>query len=1427
MKRVYTLSLIALAMILLTYFSFHFFNFTQQSDSSQLAVTEKKMSKQERIDQAFELEFLKTVDPSTNTVPKERLIKAKAYTEQLLREKGAIPNIEWEERGPDNVGGRTRAIIFDASDATNNTVWAAGVGGGLWKSINFKSSPPTWNQVDDFFDNIAVTTILQDPSNPNILYFGTGEGWFNSDAIRGLGIWKSTNGGMNWAQLSSTDNSDFHYVQDLIIDTNGALYAATRSGLQRSEDGGSNWTEVVDGRFADLELGADNDIYATQGIFSLGAVWKSDAATHGADLGKLGNWVSITPTGSFRRIELATAPTDADRVYILCHDDGSSNVSDIFRSDNAAGNSGVTWTSLPVPTIIDQKTDPADYPIFTRNQAWYDLIAAVDPNNADIVYIGGIDALRSTDAGANWTQISTWALANATGYTSAQNVHADHHMITFEPSSSTNAIWGTDGGLEWTTDANNTANFPSWVSKNNGYNVTQYYSCATSNEVGATNFIAGSQDNGTQRYTSVGINSTVRISGGDGGYCHIDEDDPNLQIASTQNNGFRVTTNAWGNSISRPVLGGTFTSISDYDSKFNIMYAASSNSEFGFIKDVGTNNTTGVTTLPNQNNGISAITVSPNVDKRVYFGLRNGRVLKVDNADTASPSSMIITPSGASTYCSSIAVEIGDDDHLLATYSNYGVTSIYESTDGGANWAAVEGNLPDMPVRWAIFNPNDSDQALIATEMGVWSTDNLDGGSTDWGPTNSMLANTRVDMLQFRPADHVILAATHGRGLFTTDDLAVAKVRFTRSSTETTETSSQASCPNYTDINIPIGAFADALTEDATVSVNIDGSSTAVAGSDFELLNLPFTFTTAGGNEQNLIVRIYNDAVVESTENIILNINVTNSGSSGAINGTLLQHTITIIDDDVTPMMNSVVTTALGTNSVSSGNQSPFRGSYEDVRYQTLVLASALTNAGFKAGNIEELAFFITSKGSSQPFNNFTIKIGHTSLTSLGGGFSSDATNTVYNNNYSTINGWNSLVFTSAFAWDGTSNIIIETCYDNTSATANDPIATYDIGTYTETIYNRSDDASGCSLNSRFSGNAPYIRLKVSSIITTESVLNASSEEQLGPNETVYFYSETDGKIMAKIENLSSHDYGCTTVTIDRAGTGDVDQLGVETLSKTLMISPTTNNPSGSYNITLYYTEAEISGYEASNASGNNRNTLELVKSSESVSSATSFSPVTATSTTLPSGDIAYTASINTGFSGFTLAGSIPLPVELLYFKGEIIKKQASLKWETTSEIDNEGFYVERSLDGVVFESLGFVKGAGNSLLNIRYDYIDAVIDLGQTYYYRLKQIDFDGSFEYSSVIALSTEKEKDFSLKLSPNPSTGPLNFEYSLPETSDILIRVIDQNARLIQTIVAENLTAGQYQVSKDLSQLEKGVYFIVFTSKSGRIVKKIILL
>lgn len=107
-------------------------------------------------------------------------------------------------------------------------------------------------------------------------------------------------------------------------------------------------------------------------------------------------------------------------------------------------------------------------------------------------------------------------------------------------------------------------------------------------------------------------------------------------------------------------------------------------------------------------------------------------------------------------------------DTIMVTFSNFGVSSIWQTYNGGSSWQTIEGNLPDMPVRWAIYHPENNKMAMIATETGVWHCVNLSAGNVEWFPVNTGMANVRVDMLQMRASDHTVLAATHGRGMFST-----------------------------------------------------------------------------------------------------------------------------------------------------------------------------------------------------------------------------------------------------------------------------------------------------------------------------------------------------------------------------------------------------------------------------------------------------------------------------------------------------------------------------------------------------------------------------------------------------------------------------------------------------------------------------------
>jgi len=727
--------------------------------------------KEKHIGLAYELEFEQTRDLKTNTIPSERLFAAKEFADQKRRQK-SIANIQWQERGPNNVGGRTRTLLYDLNDPNGNTVFAGSVGGGLWRTTNINAQPVNWQPVDNFWSNIAIGSIAQNPRNPNEIYVGTGEGWFSGDAVRGNGIWKSGDGGNTWRQLPATQGRG--YINKLVVGQNDVVLAAirdvsfTRGGIYRSEDGGNTWNVVLNNSGAlnigaDIEIAANGDLYASMGVRYSDGIYKS------TDNGL--TWTKIYNSKSDEfRIELACAPSNPNVVYALVENNAENGIPTIMKTTTG----GAIWRELNTPLWYDQNCSSLEKD-WTRGQDWFDLISIVDPLDENVVYIGAVDLFKTVDGGESWNQISHWHTNFSCGYPPERTVHADQHAMAFKPGSNSELLFGNDGGVYQTTNANTTdiANIR-FSFKSDNYNVTQFYATATSNETGGNRFLAGAQDNGTQYYRGAGMNSTREVTGGDGAFCHIDEDDPSIQISSYIYNNYFITNNAWSSARSiREGNVGRFINPSDYDSETNTLYAAHEEGKYLYIKNVGTSNAVGTEEIKDMEGIISAVTVSPSESHRVFFATSRGELFRIDNtnADFLTRATAIDNglPFG---YISSIALESGNDDHILISYSNYGIESIWETKNGGVNWAKVEGDLPDIPIRWVEFNPNNHTEALAATELGVWTTNNLNGANTIWNPSNNGLANVRVNMLQFRSSDNFLVAATMGRGLFSSNNFS-------------------------------------------------------------------------------------------------------------------------------------------------------------------------------------------------------------------------------------------------------------------------------------------------------------------------------------------------------------------------------------------------------------------------------------------------------------------------------------------------------------------------------------------------------------------------------------------------------------------------------------------------------------------------------
>jgi len=756
----------------------------RQAKSSEAESEREQEPRPDQPDEAQRWRMLQLVDEN-GTIPHNALINAWNQTKQipfdpavwpienpnqdqhLNNNDDMDPNVAgiqpsgWTWLGPGNIGGRIRSIVIHPTNS--QVMYVGSVTGGIWKTTNGGTS---WSALNDFMGNLGVTTMAMSPSDSNVIYAGTGEGVFQvgtfKDLIRGAGIFKTTDGGTTWTQLSATSSSDWYHVSRLAISPSNSqiILAATDTGVWRSTDGGSTWTKTISTRMLDLNFNPnDGSKCVASGTAGAGARYSTDGGV---------TWNSATglPTGG--RIELAYARSNPSLVYAnVDNNDGEIYLSSDGGQTYALRNTGVRYFNGGA-----------------GGQGWYDNIIWVDPTNANILVVGGIDLWRSTNGGTTLTRISRWQSA-------PQSAHADQHIIVESPqfNGSTNKIvfFGNDGGIYRADDVYSVSQTDGWIELNNNLGITQFYSGAGNPNSGR--IVGGTQDNGTLRYT--GSTETWNTPfGGDGGWSAADPTDSNyfygeyvfLNVHRSNNGGF---TSEY---ISGQLANGTFKDIpyripdamSSQTALFIAPFVLDRNNSNRILagglslwrtNDAKTANTN--TTGPSwfsikgstsSGSLISAIDIAKGNSNIIWVGYTNGDVYFTTDGTSNSPTWTQVdanSPGLPNRYCTRITIDPTNSDRVYVTFGGFSPDNVWQTSNSGSSWTNITANLPSAPVRTLAVRQQNTNSLYVGTEVGVFASAN---GGGSWSPSNDGPTNGAVDELFWM--NDTLVAATYGRGMF-------------------------------------------------------------------------------------------------------------------------------------------------------------------------------------------------------------------------------------------------------------------------------------------------------------------------------------------------------------------------------------------------------------------------------------------------------------------------------------------------------------------------------------------------------------------------------------------------------------------------------------------------------------------------------------
>lgn len=798
------------------------FIFAPKKQAKQPAANDDAMSFNLSARQQWELNRLK--DPATGQIPNGIRKNELAYAATLpkantFRKGGDI----WENMGPWNVGGRTRAIAIDATN--ENIILAGGATGGIWRS---EDGGQSWQKTTNNKQANAITSLAQDTrtGKTNIWYATTGERLGPSASktgafFAGNGFLKSTDGGKSWTAVTSTavNTPQFDVDYDLgwnivvnhTVTDKDAVFAAIYGGIYRSNDGGGLWQRVRGGRFSgnlseytDVAITKSGVLYAT--LSSVGpqrGIWRS------IDNGD--TWVNITPANfptTYDRMVIGLVPQFENQLYILALTPNSGQLTKNFRGDEE-------WNSLWKYTYVSGdgsgsggvwEDRSAGIPNSTGEfepfnaQGAYNYLVRVHPTDTNFVYIGGTSLFRSGDGFKTQSKnkrIGGYALGTKRpDFQIYENHHPDQHNLIFFPSNANKAISTHDGGISLTTDIKN--DVVQWQSLNNGYLTTQFYTVALNHsKAGDNTIIGGLQDNGTL-FTNKNDakNPWSLIFSYDGAFCHVADNGQDYYVAKQEAGLYRIRIDANYKRAQSARLDppGTYDylfinpwCVNPNDDKQVFLLAQSMVLRCKDVTQIPLDNFLDssresghwdtLATAPG-NVLVSAVSMAENNSNTLFFGTGNGKVYRVKNASTATnPTPEDITGSSfPQGNIGNICVHPDDENKLIVVMTNYSIRSLFYTDNGGLSWTDISGNLEQNAngsgngpsCRWAAFIKTGSNYGvLLATSTGLYGTAALDSVNTTWiQQSPDGIGNAVCEMIKVRRNDGRVVVATHGAGAY-------------------------------------------------------------------------------------------------------------------------------------------------------------------------------------------------------------------------------------------------------------------------------------------------------------------------------------------------------------------------------------------------------------------------------------------------------------------------------------------------------------------------------------------------------------------------------------------------------------------------------------------------------------------------------------